>query len=429
MTQVCDVGNKGDQGILKSEIALLRKLFPHCEISVATWWSNDLLKEVEPEIEVYSPLVDFKIRGKEVPLTLYLPVLVVTFFLSVLSALLVRFSFTPLYRGGHLCALKNADLVISSGHQPFFECSRYRQRTLWDTLANFLVMFWGATDVLVARKIFRRRFATFPQSVGPFNTFVGRFFARFIFGNMDAVCVRENISKHTLEQLGVLTPIFSLVDMGFFFEANLVVQKADFTVPVIGVSPCFIAAMGDEEKARYVLVISEVMKKMQEQYGTSVVLLPSQTTQGKAMVVSGRESDCAVCELIQTNVCGQRLGQQTVTTTFCTQFIDEFVNILRQLDMLITTRMHPSIFAAGLSVPFVEIIYEHKQVGLLKSLQLSEVGLSVNDLSIEKLLAKANYVWENRGAIQKHLKEQVALLRSRDRPILERLLTLLVTSN
>jgi len=427
ITQACDAGNKGDQGIEKSEIAFIRRLYPNAGISVATWWSNDLLRRVQPDISVYSPLIDLNLRGKDIPLYFYPFFMVFQFILSMVSALALQAGLRPIYRPDYIKALKDSDVVMSSGHQPFVEGSPYRPRTLWSFSANLLVLFWGFADVLIAKKIFRTRVASFPQSMGPFNTFIGRFFARFIFGNMDAVFVRETISRETLTKLGIKTPIYLAIDMAFFFKPNCN-QKSALNHPSIGVSPCFVAGIKNAEKANYVDVLSKTLIQFQQKYNASIVFLPSQTTQGKAMAASGREDDYSASKIVESRMI-ELGGDSSKTKTVFTESVDDFALFLHQLDMLVATRMHPSIFAAAEAVPFVEVIYEHKQVGLLENLSLQQVGISVNGLSVEKLSNKMDYVWANRIQIKRHLEEKISFLRSRDQPILERLIKALVSKN
>ncbi|MCW4024989.1 MAG: polysaccharide pyruvyl transferase family protein [Candidatus Bathyarchaeota archaeon] len=422
ITQACDVGNKGDQAIIKSEIAMLRRLFPDCAISVATWWSNDLLQRMDSNIKVHSPLVDFKIRGHDAPLIFYPFLFVLTSYLSVLSALCIKHNLAPIYRKNYLVGLKEANLVLSSGHQPFVEGSRYRQRTLWDTLANFLMLLWGSMDVLIAKKIFRKRFTTFPQSVGPFDTFVGKMFAKFIFGNMDVICVREQISKQTLNKLGVTSCIIQSIDMAFFFRPNLKQNPSIQTV--VGVSPCFVAGMSENEKKRYVHVLCGTLRELLRRDDLKILLLPSQTTKGKAMSISGREDDAFLSQLIQTEM---EQGKEKNVETVITESVDEFVYLIKQLDLLIANRMHPSIFAAALGVPFVEIIYEHKQAGLLEKLDLSQVGININNLTMEKLLLKIDFVWSQRSEISHKLTQKVDFLCLTDERKIEKLIVCLVS--
>ena len=240
---------------------------------------------------------------------------------------------------------------------------------------------------------------------------------------MDAICVREDISRHTLAKLGIKNPVFSLIDMAFFFEAKSI-SANPLKPPVIGVSPCFVTGMSDDEKKSYIKALSGALSKLQQNHNASIVFLPSQTRQGKAMVVSKRQDDCAASRIIQKNL-AELIGSDQVETVV-TDSVDDFVSLLANLNMLIATRMHPTIFAAGKAVPFVEIIYEHKQIGLLDTLHMQDLGVSVNEITVEKLLAKAEYVWTNRTQLSKRLIDRVSELRAQHKPVIEKLITSLI---
>ncbi|MDR0460131.1 MAG: hypothetical protein LBH62_01645 [Nitrososphaerota archaeon] len=74
--------------------------------------------------------------------------------------------------------------------------------------------------------------------------------------------------------------------------------------------------------------------------------------------------------------------------------------------------MQPSIFATTLGIPFVEIIYEHKQVSLFRLLDLPEVGISVNNISIEQLLSKIHLVWTQRTEITGKLTKRCEAIKA-----------------
>ncbi len=72
--------------------------------------------------------------------------------------------------------------------------------------------------------------------------------------------------------------------------------------------------------------------------------------------------------------------------------------IIRKAKFAICTRMHSAIFAITEFTPFIAIAYEHKSIGLLRSLQLSEWSIKMREVTAEaltkktsKLLEKSNY--------------------------------------
>lgn len=416
ISQVCDVGNKGDQAILKSEISLLRRLFPEAKISVSTLWSRELLKRVEPTVRVHSPLVDLKFANRESPLLLYPVVIAIQFLLSILSALFAKANLPPFYRASTIRDIQAADIVISSGHEPFMEGSIYKRGSMWLKGANLFVIFWGVIDILVAKKIFNKPFTTFPQSAGPFRTFLGRLFAKFIFNSMDVICLREDLSADFLEKLGVRTPVFALADMAFLFEGYSR-HEYQFRHPLIGVSPCFCGGMTKAERENYVLVLSKTLDYLVAKYGVNVIFLPSQTTSGRAMMKEKRPDDFVACSMIL-----QKMLRKEKAEILSVQSVEEFDNVIGKLDLLIATRMHPSILASTKSIPFVAITYEHKQIGLLSRLGVSDVGIDVNHLSFEQLRIKTEYVWNERDNIRSRLLAKVPLIQWKTRVIMEQLI-------
>ena len=90
----------------------------------------------------------------------------------------------------------------------------------------------------------------------------------------------------------------------------------------------------------------------------------------------------------------------------------ELQNSLQQLDLLIATRMHPTILASTRNVPFVSIIYDHKQEGFLSDLHLEYCGLSVNDISFENLLSKIMFVLQNKVKIKEQMNNKIEVLKN-----------------
>jgi len=396
ISQVCNVGNKGDQAILKSEVAFLRSIFPGADVSVSTLWSYELVARVEPTVRVHSSLVDLRVRNRDVPLVLSPFVFVIQVFLSTLSALLARCGLPALYRSELINDFKAANLVLSSGHQPFNEGS-FHSKTLWSKLGSLFVLFWGVMDVLIARKIFKKPFGTFPQSVGPFNTFWGKLFSRFIFRNVDFLNLREDVSAGFIRGYSV-KKVQILRDMAFLFDVPSVDNSGKYRHPLLGVSPCFYLGITQHEKENYVRVSAKALDYLQEKYDFKVVFLPSQTTMGKSMIMEKVPDDLAACELIKALMVHKE-GVEILRSSS----VEEFCDVLAQLDLLVSTRMHPTILASKVPVPFVEVTYEHKQTGLLRILGLSDVSVPASGISFEGLVDKTEYVWKEKDRICNHL--------------------------
>lgn len=412
ITQCDNVANKGDQAILRSEINILKEIFENVEISASTLWSEELLKRMEPNLHVCRPLIDFRVGRKESPLIFYPFLFFLQFFLSMISIMLAKIHLKPLYRSDVIDQYQHADLIISSGHEPFMEGSLYQKRySVYYKGANLFMLFWGAYDAFIAKKIFRKPFMTFPQSIGPFKTLLGRCLAKFIFSNLDAILLREDVSLRFLEGLGIRAPIYITADMSFLFENHLKFDR-QLQKPIIGVSPCFPLGMYacEAHKQNYVLAISKVLDYLIMKYGLKVAFLPSQIGQSKAAIEMGIPDDLEACQMIFQNMLHKDKAE-----ILNVQTAEEFESLIGQLDLLITTRMHPSILASINYVPFVSIIYEHKQTGLLEKLGLENTGIDINDVSYDTLKNKVEHAWKRRDRIKRQLLSRIPLLQKQIR--------------
>jgi len=421
ITQVCIPSNKGDQAIFQSEISLLKRIFPRIEISASTLWSEKLFTYIEPDVHFCRPLVDLKIKGKDCPTILCPLLLVIQVLLSAMSIIFLKIHLKAPYRADTLNQFLYADLIISSGHEPFMDGSfRQNKYPIYSRTANLFVLFWGVCDVFVAKKVFRKPFITFPQSVGPFRTFFGRQLASFIFRNLDAILLRENFSEF-IKNIETKTPIYLTSDMAFLFEGC---SKCNYKLdrPSVGVSPCLPHELSGVRVQTYVSAIAKVLDYLLTKHGISVVFLPSQSERAKAATKEKVPDDLELCLMIL-----QKMIHKDKAEIFKVQTAREFECLVRQLDLLITTRMHPSILASINCVPFVSMVYEHKQKGLLEQLGLENNSVNIDEVSYDVLKSVVDYSWNNRGIIKKQLSLTIPELQKQIRDTLNEVLSKLIT--
>jgi colanic acid/amylovoran biosynthesis protein len=145
---------------------------------------------------------------------------------------------------------------------------------------------------------------------------------------------------------------------------------------------------------------------MVEKHNVNVVFLPSVIGYGET---EGRErigDDLEVCRAILQDMMNKEKAK-----VICTNTADEFAHLVSQLDLLIATRMHPSILASINNVPFISVIYEHKQVGMLEKLGLMDIGVDISDFSYAEFKSKVEYVWNQREIVKKQLSLKIPLLQ------------------
>jgi polysaccharide pyruvyl transferase WcaK-like protein len=87
--------------------------------------------------------------------------------------------------------------------------------------------------------------------------------------------------------------------------------------------------------------------------------------------------------------------------------VDEFKCLLDQMDMIITSKMHPAVLGASGFVPILCIAYDHKQTGFFARLNMADCAMEIQSLSYQTLREKMDYVWNNRLRISQSLRDTI----------------------
>lgn len=377
---------------------------------------------MEPHLKVSPPLIDIPfeladskaIQSKKsrkswnykfylVAYTLLVPIQAV---LSVFSCLLLNAKLPSFYRSEKLRQLRESDLVISTADENFKEGSLHFQYNLTWKILWWFMLFSRTWEILVAKKAFGKPVIVFPNSLGPFKTKLGSFMTRMALNNVDLILLRELRSNSFLKLLGVSTPIVNTTDIALLLERTKKEQsKRLFTSKkAIGVSPgLYSASLPPNKKTAYILAHSQLLDWMIEKYGVDVVFLPLEITTFEG-------DDYSLCKMIL-----KHMRHKEKTKIVREETPEGFKEYLADLEMLISSRMHPLVLATSEMVPAAVIAYDHKQTGLLDQLGLNYCGIDINDVSFEKMRLTTEDVWKHRENIRKHLETMVPILQSDSR--------------
>lgn len=419
LTQQGDIRNIGEHALLRSEIDFLNGVFKDVRVTVLTLYP-ERIRKVEPTIETYPPLIDLQTRGKnKLPLILYPFLLCFQTMLACISLFLMKINLKPIYRPKVVEKFKHADLVISGGTHAFMEGSMFqRGQTIIAKTINLFMLFWGAYEVFIVKKVLRKPFMTFPQSMGPFKSWIGKLAIKYILDNADAILLREDYSLSLLEGVKGKAPIYVAADMAFLFKGSSMSRRI-LPKPVIGVSPCFPHSFSQKQQEDYVIAHSQLLDCMIEKHDVNVVFLPSVIGQGETEKRESAKDDLEVCRMILQSMANKRKSEIACATT-----ADEFESLVEQLDLLITTRMHPSILAAIKYVPFATIIYEHKQTGLLKKLGVEDTAIDINEVTFAKLRSRVEYIWNERMRIRHTLTLKIPAIQKETATTVKRVISM-----
>jgi polysaccharide pyruvyl transferase WcaK-like protein len=251
---------------------------------------------------------------------------------------------------------------------------------------------------------------------------IGKLAIRYILNNVDAIFLREDHSLKLLSGLKGKAPVYVAADMAFLFKGSAKFSR-DLQRPVIGVSPCFPHSFSQKQQENYVTAHSKLLDYMIEKHDVNVVFLPSVIGQGEAEKRENAGDDLEVCRMIL-----QSMANKDKSEIVCATTADEFESLVEQLDLLITTRMHPSILAAIKYVPFAGIIYEHKQIGLLKKLGVEDTAININEVTFVKLRSRVEYVWNERKRIRHILELKIPVIQKETATSVKRIVSMYLSA-
>jgi colanic acid/amylovoran biosynthesis protein len=410
------MNNKGTQALLKSDVAILRENFgPETNVSVLTTDVGGVKRMNLPLQSVFPPVVDipyekadffakrFGFERKSLSYKLFaLASLLAMFFqmaFSSFSTVLVRMGFNGLYRSQILEEIKNCDLVVSYSDENFKEAASYLPLNVYWILTWWSMLVSRTWDILVAR-YFGKPVVMFPNSVGPFRTFVGRFISKRALRSCNIVLVRESISYKIVQSLGRNIPCLLTFDTTWIFRS---VKRSPVKVasrPCMGVSLGFYAQVfSEKEVQKQTRVFAEVFDEVIRRFGFHVFFVPH--------YISGfRYDDLEISKMVV-----QKMGTKGNVEILEIESADEFKAFLDDMDLVVSSKMHPAVLALSGGVPTICIAYDHKQTGLFDSLSMSECVLPINEFSKKKLLSKICDVWENNVEIRTDLAWHVPIIQ------------------
>ena len=262
---------------------------------------------------------------------------------------------------------------------------------------SFRMLYSLWVDVVI-KGLFKKRLILGPASFGPFENLptITQRTVRFILNRfIDLILVREPYSAKLLDRLGVknylLVTDAALLIQGESSIANPKISS-NFT---IGFAPAMLTnTLTTREIDNYVIAHARCIDKLNDDCQVNVVFLPSSS------------DDVAMCKKIASKI------HNKVPKMIITDDVDEYELCIRKLSLLVTTRMHPSIIAARNFIPFLTIIYDHKQIGVLQQLGLQTFSIHIGKISTQNLEDKIRDSFQNRLQIKEKLESVLPNLQA-----------------
>ncbi len=295
-----------------------------------------------------------------------------------------------------LRCLRQADLVMACGGGYFYSTRRVPGFTFWQNVLPLRLA------VMLKKEI-----VFFPQSYGPLgNPFSRRLLAGLLASRfVRVVFAREDISLSVLRKLLPAavekTKLRFCPDMAFYYSPPPVAARDFSGLPRPRVALALrdwdfpaqkTAAARQQKKEEYLAGVLDACRVLHQGHNASFFIFSQ--SQGPSRIEDDRRISEVVYGRLREFIPGSHLHLFAPPATAAPATI---IQLLQQSDLLVTSRMHAAIFALLARTPAVVIGYQHKSLGILRSLDLASTSLPIEDVQGGKLLHLCEDVLQNRA--------------------------------
>jgi len=409
------MANKGTQALLKSDVSVIRRILgDNVSISVSTADVEGVRRLGLGVDYVLPTLVDIpyevadsyakrfglsrgSLRYKLCAL-LSLLNMFIQMYLSLVSVALVNAGLKSFYREELVRCLKDSDVVLSCSDENFKESASLLPMNIYWLLTWWSMLTSKAWNILVA-KLLGKPVVMLPNSVGPFRTAIGRSLSRFALNNCLFVLIRDKPSYEIVQGLSVRSSKILTSDTALLFEGSN--QRSGWKGRRIGVSSGLYGYSLSEKKiGEYVSAHAVALDRAVEVLDVSVVFLPH--------YVSGfRNDDLQISRAIY-----DKMKHRERAEVIDAASVEEFKSLISDVDLLVSSKMHPCVLASSSFVPSLCVAYDHKQTGFFASLGMDQDVISLQTVTSVKLFGRILDLWSRKDERRLFLEEHIPSLKA-----------------
>jgi colanic acid/amylovoran biosynthesis protein len=269
--------------------------------------------------------------------------------------------------------------------------------------------------LLVSAKFLRKSIIIYAQSLGPFRSKMLRFFMRLILNRVEIIILREELSKHYLNEICINNPnIFITADATFSIEPppyNQVLYRQKLLrsfqgkagdvligLTILGTT-FFLNKRRCNLLKKYIASLAVSIDLMITRLNANIIFVPQVWSSSETMMMY------AIKRLVKNKnrvlIIDENLPPE------------EVMKIVGCMDLLVGTRMHSNIFALIMGVPVLAIAYEHKTHGIMKMLNLGDCVINIEDINGYALASKIEELYKNRFKIKENVFDAVQKARAK----------------
>ncbi|NPA44919.1 MAG: polysaccharide pyruvyl transferase family protein, partial [Chlorobi bacterium] len=381
----------GNGVLLENSIALMQKAIPDSEFSILSMdkKTNEIIYN-----DVNYTMFGVFWRGKgKVKKVLWIVLHVLFVFIQIVNQYTfkidpVKLSFNN-YQRTAFRKIKESDVCISIIGEAIND-------NFYQALYFWLFKYWITMRL-------GKKFILLPQSIGPLNNRINKFFVYHFLKKADLLVARDEKSFEKLKELGFKQKqIAYSIDVGIMQTAEAASRypvNAYFNEhkerKVIGLT---LSKFPSEIKVDvdYLSIIINGIRKVVNPDDFNILIMPSN------YILDGESNDYKLCKKAK-HLLSQDYNVEILPNRVF--FPKEYTTLLSQLYFFISTRMHVTILAASQYIPTLAVSSQHKITGFMRNIGQEELALQLDE--IDRIADKIEYVISNRDDISLSIKNNV----------------------
>ncbi|MFA6309400.1 MAG: polysaccharide pyruvyl transferase CsaB [Clostridia bacterium] len=236
----------------------------------------------------------------------------------------------------------------------------------------------------------------YANGIGPIRRSLNRVASRIVISKVDVITLREEVSRQELINLFIFKPKLVVTADPALIVKPVSTEEIDKlfvkeNIPLEGQFAGF-SIRNWYNPSNYEETIAKVADYMIEKYNIKPVFIPMQypnDLEASIKIVSKMQGKAYIIK-----------NKYGLTSE------DYIAGIINRMDILIGMRLHSLIFAAGLGVPVVGIVYDSKIESFLKYINRPQSAAGyINNLNIEQFKFIIDETWNNRETIGRDTKK------------------------
>jgi polysaccharide pyruvyl transferase WcaK-like protein len=228
-------------------------------------------------------------------------------------------------------------------------------------------------------RMYRKKIVFLGHSIGPFRSLLGKIMGFIMLQLVHGIIVRDKQSLSLAKRFGGRrTNVVLLPDLVFLMlnETNSINTRTNRSNLKIGIvtsgTICRLAPRHGLTQAKYLCILEHLANWLSIELNAIVYLI--------VCSVRGGESDLTPAKRLFSKI----QNKENVSIQTCTR-PEDAMRIFQELNLLISPRLHPILYALSIPIPVIGIDYNGKVSGAMKMFGLEPYVINLEEIGLHDL--------------------------------------------